>query len=342
MGELKKFVEKEGYKICDESSKYCKIGQTLCFNNEEYQGIYWFYETDLFFIDIHDFFVKKERINTSLSGMSNFLNFYSSYLITASGESFNPYQTLSAHSLYVVDTNLVKNNYKFLLHANFPYLSVGINFKEEMINEQLSSHMCKKDINLSEMFYNTRTVISKSLENLAKSIINCKMTTPAAEIFFEAKAKEWLSITIDAFLNASSNPIPKDDELALENVANYLDDHYALDISQEILEHISMMSGTKLKKLFKQKYQLSISEYSQRRRMNIAEILLLNSNLKIKDIAESVGYSSHSKFTACFKKHKGIYPSEIKKMALNNVSNLENSCEKPNCENIISDYDHKI
>ena len=62
-------------------------------------------------------------------------------------------------------------------------------------------------------------------------------------------------------------------------MANYLDDHYALDVSQQTLEKIASMSGTKLKKLFKQKYQLSITEYSQRRRVNMAETLLLNTSL---------------------------------------------------------------
>ena len=75
------------------------------------------------------------------------------------------------------------------------------------------------------------------------------------------------------------------------------------------------MSGTKLKKLFKQKYQLSITEYSQRRRVNMAEALLLNTSLSIKEISESVGYSSHSKFSSCFKKFKGIYPRDVRKLS---------------------------
>ena len=106
----------------------------------------------------------------------------------------------------------------------------------------------------------------------------------------------------------------------MKNVANYIDDHYATSIPQDTLEKISTMSGTKLKKLFKQKYQCTITEYTQRRRMNMAELLLLNSTLKIQDIAEAVGYSSHSKFSTCFKKYKGFYPKDIKKYAKNNLS----------------------
>ncbi|WP_331681388.1 AraC family transcriptional regulator [Peptostreptococcus porci] len=64
-------------------------------------------------------------------------------------------------------------------------------------------------------------------------------------------------------------------------------------------------------------------QYTQRRRVNIAETLLLNSSLKIRDVSEAVGYSSHSKFSACFKKYKGVYPSEIKK----NVKKISSPCK---------------
>lgn len=87
------------------------------------------------------------------------------------------------------------------------------------------------------------------------------------------------------------------------------------------------MSGTKLKKLFKQKYQMSITEYSQRKRMNMAEILLLNSNLNIKEIAESVGYSSHSKFSTYYKKYKGTYPKDIKRHVSKKITDTCN-CDK--------------
>ncbi len=75
-----------------------------------------------------------------------------------------------------------------------------------------------------------------------------------------------------------------------------------------------MMGGTKLKKLFKGKYQMSITEYTQRKRMNIAETLLKTSSLKIKDIAKSVGYNSHSKFSAYYKRYKGVHPREVAKV----------------------------
>ncbi|MFM1539725.1 helix-turn-helix domain-containing protein [Helcococcus ovis] len=302
-----------GVSECFVNKKYCNVGHTFCVNNDEIEGLYWFYETENFIIDIHDFFAKKEIIHTSLQDIKNFMTFSSSYIISASGESFNPYQTLSANSLYILDIENLEKNYRFLLHENSMYLGIAVNFKPQMIKDCLSSMKISKNISYSHIFQDTKAIITNSLEPIAKDILNCKMVSPAAEMFFEAKAKEWISIVIDAFLNKKEIHISSDDNIALENVANYLDDHYALDVSQKTLEKIAMMSGTKLKKLFKEKYQCSITEYTQRKRMNMAENLLLNSTLRIQDIAEAVGYSSHSKFTACYKKYKGIYPKDAKK-----------------------------
>ena len=298
---------------CVGNTKYSTVGHTFHFNTDDAEGIFWFYEGKNFTIDIHDVFIKKEIIHTSFSGLDNFYFLYSSYLVTANGESFNPYQNLSSNSLYVINTKNSKD-YRFILHKNSPYLGIGINFKQSMIDEYLSS--CKNKVhNYEDLFFNTSTITNKPLGKIAKDILNCKMVSPAAEIFFESKAKEWLSITMDSFLNKYNDPIPLADDVALKNVVNYIDDHYATSIPQKTLEKISAMSGTKLKKLFKQKYQCTITEYTQRRRMNMAEIFLLNSSLKIQDIAEAVGYSSHSKFSTCFKKYKGFYPKDIKKYA---------------------------
>ncbi len=300
-----------------DNTKYSSAGHTFHFNTDDAEGIYWFYEGNNFTIDIHDVFIKKEIIHTSFAGLDNFYSFYSSYLVTANGESFNPYQNLSSNSLYVINTKNAENH-KFILHKNSPYLGIGINFKQSMIDDYLSSYK-NKVCNYEDLFFNTSTITNKPLGKIAKDILNCKMVSPAAEIFFESKAKEWLSITIDSFLNKYNNPISISDNVALKNVVDYIDDHYATSISQKTLEKISAMSGTKLKKLFKQKYQCTITEYTQRRRMNMAEILLLNSSLKIQDIAEAVGYSSHSKFSTCFKKYKGLYPKDIKKYSSKNT-----------------------
>ncbi len=63
---------------------------------------------------------------------------------------------------------------------------------------------------------------------------------------------------------------------------------------------------------FKKKNNLSITEFTQRKRMNIAEQLLLNTDLEIRYIAKTVGYTSPSRFSKLYKRFKGVYPREVK------------------------------
>ena len=60
MNTFQDFLEEMGWKSCPNCCKYCKVGKTVCIQNEEFNGLYWYYETDQFIIDIHDFFIKKK------------------------------------------------------------------------------------------------------------------------------------------------------------------------------------------------------------------------------------------------------------------------------------------
>lgn len=143
-------------------------------------------------------FYKKDIVYSSALNMDQFMSFSSSYIITGNGESFSPYQTLSAGSLHIVDVENMHKDYKFLLHSNFPYLSVGISFKKKW-SKSIYILWKRKNISYSDIFTSFNPAIIKSFAPLAKEILNCKMKSPAAELFFEAKAKEWLSLTINAF-----------------------------------------------------------------------------------------------------------------------------------------------
>lgn len=45
---------------CTDNTKYSSAGHTFCFNTDDAEGIYWFYEGENFTIDIHDVFIKKK------------------------------------------------------------------------------------------------------------------------------------------------------------------------------------------------------------------------------------------------------------------------------------------
>lgn len=303
---------------CKNNKKYSSAGHTFCWNKKDFtyaEGLYWFYEGDGFIIGIHDFYTKEEIIQNSTYSMADYVSIYISYIVSANGERFSPYQTLTANSLCTLDFDNIRDDFVFLLHENCYYLAVSIGFKRELLEKHLTSINIDPESFYRALLQTNQIILTKASEKVAMEILNCKMDAPAADFFFKAKANEWVSIVIDTYLNRKKCKIESDDNKALEDVARFLDDHFAMNVNQETLEKISKMSGTKLKNLFKEKYGQSITEYTQRKRMNVAETLLLNTELAIKEIAESVGYTSHSKFSIYYKRYKGKLPSEVRSLA---------------------------
>ena len=97
-------------------------------------------------------------------------------------------------------------------------------------------------------------------------------------------------------------------------MAAYLSDHYAAEIPMERLTQIACMGTTKLKSSFKKVYDCTITEYIQQRRMSQAEYLLTNTDLSIGQIAQTVGYSTSSRFAELFRKSTGLLPGEFRKV----------------------------
>ena len=86
----------------------------------------------------------------------------------------------------------------------------------------------------------------------------------------------------------------------------------------EALSEILSLSPSKLKMDFKSVYGTSILQYNIDKKMQLALQLLLNTNMQIKYIAQEVGYESHSKFSAVFKKKFDKLPSELRPESMGN------------------------
>ena len=294
-----------------ECNKFSPAGKAYFIDTKEIKGIYWSYKTVSFCINIHHFFLKEDVIvHPSMDDASNHIS--STYVLMGSGKYLNTYQAISTNTMFVLSSD--RTDARFLLRKDYPYFSIGIDFKEEMIEQYLSDQRILREVRVSDIFFDTRERVTRPMEKLANEILNCQMDSPSANLFFEAKAKEWLSITLNEFASTSKQPpLPQSDKESISNVTDYINEHYSSELSQELLEKIAMMSGTRLKNCFKKTHQMSITEYIQRKRMTIAENLLLTTELGIVDVAKSVGYHSHSRFSALFKRYKGVYPKEIRR-----------------------------
>jgi two-component system response regulator YesN len=74
------------------------------------------------------------------------------------------------------------------------------------------------------------------------------------------------------------------------------------------------MNPSAFSRLFRQEMNCSFSEYVTSARMNLAKKLLIESNIKIQDIAQKVGYVSVSHFVQVFGDYTGMTPGTFREI----------------------------
>src|SRR5690606_35193461 len=96
-------------------------------------------------------------------------------------------------------------------------------------------------------------------------------------------------------------------------VYQYLEEHYAEEISLELVAEKLNISGGYLSTYFKEKDGRNFIDYVHEVRIEKAKHLLLTSNLKVLDIAQQTGYQNMNSFHRMFKKFAGATPNEYRK-----------------------------
>lgn len=101
-------------------------------------------------------------------------------------------------------------------------------------------------------------------------------------------------------------------EQVIASISEYLLLNLNKPVSISQLAHSHYISESKLKQDFKKYKQLSLVNWLLEQRMQKAFTLLQQSDSKISDIAEEVGYSNVSSFNREFRKHYACSPQEIR------------------------------
>ncbi|MBM7565026.1 response regulator transcription factor [Paenibacillus sacheonensis] len=98
----------------------------------------------------------------------------------------------------------------------------------------------------------------------------------------------------------------------IEKVKKYIGQHIR-DVNREDLAAHVYLNSAYLSRLFKKETGQSLMDFIILAKINQAKILLTESNQKISDIGDSLGYENFSYFGKVFKKTVGISPQEYRK-----------------------------
>lgn len=309
-------LKNNGFSPEPENYEYGDMGLCWRLSPEVGEGTYWTYgQKDLFDIKIHNFtFHKDSMLEFSLPECLSITRYDS-----ISGEEFSPYHRLSAGCIKTFIGG--ENPYKVLIHKNILICSTGIEIMPSYYKNYLKNQYPDEYTSPQEAFRHIgQTTDFHQMSKLLTEIKNYRGNGIAAKLFYEGKVAEAISLVIerqkrDKNKDIYSHNLSSQDVKQIQYVTAYLNGHYAFDVPMERLTQIACMGTTKLKTVFKQVNDCTITEYVRQRRMEQAEYLLAETDFSIGQISQMIGYSNASRFAELFRKSTGLLPGQYRKMA---------------------------
>lgn len=288
---------------------------TYRMQGEEGAGTYSIYSPDgSYAITIHDFTLFKDLVMNFESPEYLSMTWYDSL----SGEALYPYRRLKRGFIRGFAS---QDGYHALVHKNIPIYSVGVEITPEYVEKYMRSRHPKENVDLRNAFLS----IDESSEFpemvfLMHQIKNYTGEGMAAELFYEGKVHEAMALLMERAQKTKPPvkyaQVSAQDAAHLSSAASFINDHCTHTIKLETLAQIACMSPTKLKRLFRQQHGVTITEYTQQRRIGRAEAMLADTDLPIATVALSVGYRSASRFSHLFQQYTGLLPSEYRDLTL--------------------------
>jgi len=158
-------------------------------------------------------------------------------------------------------------------------------------------------------------VNKQSVEHILLALHTLNTQSSQNEHVCEMLANALLEIVYNEFLNrkVSAGLTGQKTEDLIRNITEYLDEHFMEDISLQHLGDIFHMSHYYLAHIFKRETGESPIKYVMHRRIGEVQNLLMNSDMPIGKIGETLGFGEHCHLNTMFKKYIGVTPSQYRK-----------------------------
>jgi AraC family transcriptional activator of pobA len=187
--------------------------------------------------------------------------------------------------------------------------------------------------NANNLLFRANSTVTRRVSPVLYHIIELikrTSTTIVDQIYLQTKLFELIGALIIALRDEtekSSNTSERKRKHAL-HIAEKIDlmiqhqtekdnSHEFLRSIQDIAQELGI-STSYCNRVFKQIYNISPQQYLSFKRLNDAKTLLLQSNLKVEQIAESLGYHDIAHFSKQFKRWTGMSPRQYAEQILDN------------------------
>ena len=142
----------------------------------------------------------------------------------------------------------------------------------------------------------------EDLQNAAKEIYSFRHFSDIVKLI-----EHHLSLVTDMFEKEQNAP-----NYAIYQVEQYILLHYNEDLTLNTLADLVYLNPNYLSNMFAQVTGCTLNKYIKQIRMEKAQELLLNTNMKVTDVSQAVGYPNTSYFCKSFQKLFGTTPERFR------------------------------
>ncbi len=192
---------------------------------------------------------------------------------------------------------------------------ISIFLENEWISKNLN-HRLTDVFNYLEKVNYFKQFVNAKQQRLMNEILNVPASHPYPNVFIRSRILRLLDKLLENFLqrdiSESPEKIIEDDFVTLQKIEMILTKSYDESFPGiEKLSRLSLMSESKLKKLFKQFFGMGLYEYYQKNRMHMAKEHILSRKYSISAVGTKLGYQNLSNFSTAFRKEFNCLPSEL-------------------------------
>ncbi|WP_346929083.1 AraC family transcriptional regulator [Clostridium sp.] len=240
----------------------------------------------------------------------------------------NPVSSFTPSSFFVIEKNLKgEQHWKKGQHFHGTEITIYENYFKEIIKPNFPNIM---DFDFFIKNY-TYTYLPLEIIEIINQLQSLTYENSLNSIYLESKILECIAILINeatksenAFtnqinygnINIGVNRIIKltsSDIHAIQKAHDILEKNYNNPPNIGTLSKMVFLNEQKLKAGFSKHYHMSIGEYTNNIKMNIAANLLSTTDLSIEEISQKVGYNYSANFSKMFKKTYGKTPLKFRK-----------------------------
>ncbi len=240
----------------------------------------------------------------------------------------NPVSSFTPSSFFVIEKDLKgEQHWKKGQHFHGTEITIYENYFKEIIKPSFPKIM---DFDSFIKNY-TYTYLPLKIIDIINQLQSLTYENSLNSIYLESKILECIAILINeatkpenAFtnqinygnINIGANRIIKltsSDIHAIQKAHDILEKNYNNPPNISTLSKMVFLNEQKLKAGFSKHYHMSIGEYTNHIKMNIAANLLSTTDLSIEEISQKIGYNYSANFSKMFKKTYGKTPLKFRK-----------------------------